>query len=255
MMDDIIIGECGYDRDIEEYRTLIVKRERLKKEGKLFLHEYLREFGELIEEYYNLKIECIKCKKIIAYCIAFANRGESVYMKELQSHIETVMQNYYEEIRIISNVINAKTHRISLYELHKIKKLYYQIVNMIHPDLHPKLFAHEEISLLWEQAKQAYENNDFDKLKEIEILIVAVIRKFGGKERKIEIENVKLKIMGIRKEIDEIINSDPYMFKYLLEDEEAVFERKNELRQKNEEYEEYLEELRLEVEKFQIEWD
>ena len=252
-MKDDMTEENYYDRDIEEYRMLIVKRDRLKKEGELYFQEYIRRFGELIEENYTLKMECIKCKKIIAYCIACENKGERVYMEELQEHIETIMQNYYEELRIIFNIVNAKTQCISEFELHKIKKLYYQIVNMIHPDLHPKLFAHKEISSLWEQAKEAYENNDFEKLKETEILIVGAIKKFGGEERKIEVENVKWKLSEIRTEIDKIINSDPYMYKYILEDEDAVSERKSEMRQENEEYEEYLKELRIEVEKFQIE--
>lgn len=252
IMDDFV-EERDYDKDIEEYRMLIIKRDRLKKQAHSYYLAYIREFGELIEENYKLKIECIKSKKIIAYCIACANNGERVYMDELQDHIAVVMHDYYEELKVISDTINAERDRISEFELHKIKKLYYQIVNMIHPDLHPKLFEYKEIPLLWQQAREAYENNDYDTLKDTEILIVGVIKKFGGEERKIELKNAKWKLSEIRTEIDKIIKSDPYMYKYILEDEGAVMERKSEMRQENHEYEEYLDELRAEIAKLQVE--
>ena len=49
----------------EEYAELLVRRDQLFKEAESYMTSYTAEFGDLITANFELKIECIKKKKII----------------------------------------------------------------------------------------------------------------------------------------------------------------------------------------------
>ena len=55
------------------------------------------------------------------------------------------------------------------------------------------------------------------------------------------------------KEIEKIINTDPYQYKYLLSDFDAVEEKKNEIKNEKEDYVKYGEELDKVIAEFNIE--
>ena len=67
---------------LEEYKKLIFKREKLRKDAWQVWIEYIKMFGELFERECILKIECIKLKKEIAFCQSRQNRGEIVLRAE-----------------------------------------------------------------------------------------------------------------------------------------------------------------------------
>ncbi len=58
------------ETDLDVFKSLILKRDRLKKQEMNAFFEYIRTFGELLEKRFSLQIECIKTKKIIALCQA-----------------------------------------------------------------------------------------------------------------------------------------------------------------------------------------
>jgi predicted nucleic acid-binding Zn-ribbon protein len=55
----------------------------------------------------------------------------------------------------------------------------------------------------------------------------------------IEIPNIEAKIKELEEEIEKIMNTDPYQYRYLLEDKTAVEEKKKVLEDELREYEEY----------------
>lgn len=237
----------------EEYKNLILKREKLRKDAQRFWVEYIKEFGELLEKEYSLKIECIKLKKMIAFCQARQNHGATVFRAELDAYLELTMEEYYDELAMLVEVINVKTTPIAYIDYYKIKKIYRKLAIMLHPDLNPALFEHEEITELWDRVSSAYENNDYEEMQALEILVAEAVKKYGQSEPKIVVENMDAKIALLRVEIDDIVHNDPYRYKELLRDEEAVSEKKLELQSTINEYEEYLTELKAEVEKFRVE--
>ena len=52
----------------DKYVELVKERDRLRKEAFQLRQEYIRVFGELILKVFEKKIECIRKKKMIAYC-------------------------------------------------------------------------------------------------------------------------------------------------------------------------------------------
>lgn len=243
------------DATLELYRTLLLKRDALRKEGEHLQIDYIRTFGELLEERYSLFIECIKYKKILSFCLARKNNGLPIYRAELDSYVESTMDVYYAELQALSETRKAERHTLSEIEVFRIKKLYRKLAMMLHPDLHPAFRGDFDAYDLWHKIKRAYECNDYEALKETEVLAAALLAKKEGAERKIEVPNVEEKITSLRLELAQIVREDPYLYKFLLQDEEAVENKRAELKKDIEDYKNYLEELKEEAESYRIEED
>lgn len=241
------------DIALEEYKKLVFKREKLRKDAQMFWIDYIKEFGDLIEKEITLKIECIKLKKTIAFCQAKKNRGEIVLSAELDTYIESTLKDYYDELQTIVEVKNAPIATVAEIDYYKLKKLYRRLAAMLHPDLHPSLFAYEEVIELWNRIANAYKCNDYEELQSLEVLAADVLKRYEQDDSAITVENVKAKIALLKVQIDEIIHTDPYRYKELLRDDDAVAEKKRELQNSIDEYEEYLIELKEEASKFTVE--
>ena len=72
---------------LQDYTELIIERDRLAKEAEQYHISYVKHFGVLIEKCFSLKIECIRCKKMISEFLKLMNRGvppESVSLDDLK---------------------------------------------------------------------------------------------------------------------------------------------------------------------------
>lgn len=229
--------------EMQEYEDLIVKRDALVKEAGIMLTLYTNKFGELVAKVYEKKIECIKKKKTIAYCQAFVNKGEKIDFNKMNAIVSEEMQDFYEELQsLIENAEKCKVLDVSReFDVLKSKKLYRKIAKLIHPDVNPNTESDEELMDFFERAVEAYHLNEYQKLEEIYVLLC----KMGIDEFEVEIENLEEKKDLIRREIEQIQNTEPYIYKYIIEDDEAVEEKISNLNEEYESYEKYLKELDL----------
>ena len=124
-------------------------------------------------------------------------------------------------------------------ELLQIKRIYRRMVKKIHPDINTLTNTNEELKGLWQRLVIAYECNELKELKETEVLINALMAKLDMGVMEIKIPDIDTKIKELEGEIDNILNTDPYQYRYLLEDETAVAEKKKALEDELKEYEEY----------------
>ena len=97
----------------------------------------------------------------------------------------------------------------------------------------------EELKELWQRLKIAYECNNLKEMQETEVLINAVIKKLNVGDLELEIPDIEEKIAELLKEIEDIKSKDPYQYRYLLDDKEAVEDKKKALADELKEYEEY----------------
>ena len=89
MGDDIIrVSNSSYAK----YEELLIRKDEVKKQAFQYERAYVREFGDLILEVFQLKLESIRKKKTIEYCQVFANRGESVDQNALQAYLPEVYE-------------------------------------------------------------------------------------------------------------------------------------------------------------------
>ncbi len=236
------IIEIDNTTKVEIYKDLILKRDRLKKEAFQYQEEYFRVFGDLITESYSLKIDCIRLKKQIAYCQLCVNQNMPINQTELDAHIESIMAEYNEELQdLILHVNISKTATsISHETLLQIKKIYRKIAKKIHPDMNPQAFEREDIQELWNRTVLAYSMNDLEELKNIEVLVDLLEI---DENTVIEIEDIEERISKLEDEIQNILDTEPYQFKYLLESKEEIEDRKDELKDEIKQYQDYKRQL------------
>ena len=168
-------------------------------------------------------------------------------LEQIRKAVNAEMASYEEQLKSIA-AIRAQTGTVTSYELAQIKKIYHKIATRIHPDINPQLFGNEEVKELWENVTSAYRSNDLDRMKELEAVASTVIAKYCGDVVAVVIGDLDEKIEEIKAQIAEIKSTDPYQYKYLLEDEESCAETEKNLKSEIEEYQEYLDYLNSQME-------
>ena len=152
-------------------------------------------------------------------------------MKNLKLGLDIIGKDY-EESKAATKITEA--------DQVQIKKLYHKMVKLIHPDINPMVNDSEELQSLWQQAVAAYNGNDLKTLQELDVLTAKAVNDLNsGKEIEIEIPDIDEKITALENEIREMMDIDPYQYKFLLNDQEAVEEKKSSLQQELKSYQEY----------------
>lgn len=241
-MDEIIrVKNVSYDR----YEELLLRRDALRKEAFQYERAYVREFGDLILEIFQLKLECIRKKKTIEFCQAAANHGQPVDQEKLQKHLQEELEVFQKQLDfMIQDAESAKkVSQVTEVDLLKIKKTYHKMVKQLHPDVNPIVEKSEELQELWQRVVIAYNCNDLQLMQETEVLIAKVLEQVGSDIIDVEIPNIDEKIADLEAEIKKIRETDPYQYKFLLEDTDAVKAKKDSLSEEKKSYEEYSDQL------------
>ena len=234
-----------YESDYEQYAELLCKRDQLYKESASILISYTQEFGDLITQNFELKIECIKLKKMIAFCQTKQNRGEAVDPQEMNECIEQEMRLYYHELHDMVERNNAAKDSKVIDEIRvsRSKKIYRRLAKKLHPDVNEKTRSNEKLHELWNRIVDAYKKSDVDELENLEVLTNQILDQLGDEGIEIDQENLKERIDRVIKQINEILSTEPYIYLEILEDEEKINKRKEELKAEQEEFRKYQTEL------------
>lgn len=241
--------------ELERYKELLLKKESLIKESRIYENNYIREFGDLINESFKVKLKCIEKKKIISYCQKLINKGIKPNKVDIDKMIEDTMKDYYKTLKeLLSATKNAKKGSvISEYQVKQIKDIYYRIAKLIHPDMNPSLQDDEKIKELWERVQIAYRCNNLKDIEELEVLVNNYLKDINYSYKDTHIPNINEKIIKLNEEINKIITSDPYEYKYLLTDVEAIKEKKNILEEEIKDYITYSKKLDKVINSLKIE--
>lgn len=233
------------DSKYEEYENLLLERDQITKEAGQIWTVYLQLFGKLITDNYEEKLECIKCKKTIAYYQNALNHGGVVDSAAMEKYMEQEMAEYYANLRRMlkenEDANNAGTS--TPYEVARAKTLYRRLAKLIHPDINPETDHSKELQELWQRILIAYHHSDVKELSELEVLVRKVLKELGSEDVKVDIPDVEEKIEALKSEIEGIKQTEPYCLRYLVEDEEAAEKKKTELREELETYQKYHKEL------------
>lgn len=228
----------------QEYIMLLNRKLSLEKDAQRYEWQYIQTFGEQIELLLELKIKCIKYKKIIAIYYRMTNNGLHYNKNKALLELSSELKPYIEHIEYIKAMKRDKGEPVSKFHLLKIKKMYKKIVNVLHPDINPQLYENDNMKELWNLATMYYRCNDFEKLQETYFLIITELEKLNiDIEDEFEIDNLNDKIKKTNTEIEQIMDTDPYLYSLILEDKEAIRDKKDQLNNEIKEYECYSHEL------------
>ena len=89
----------------------------------------------------------------------------------------------------------------------------------------------------------SYRANDLEELEEAEILVNKFLADHHLDGNEIKIQDIDTKIEKLKEQIQKIKETNPYQYRFLLQDQEAVQNKKRELQKELEEYRVYEQEL------------
>ena len=240
-MDEIFEEESRY----EVYEELLLERDRLEKEADQIWIAYLGRFGKLITDGFEMKIECIKCKKCIAYYQKVLNHGGIIDTAELERRLELEMTGYYAELDALMQQKSCadEAKPVSAYEVNRARTIYRRLAKMIHPDTHPQLEQSEELMELWQRIMDAYHRNLARELAELEVLVRKYLKEEGITVERADIPDIEERIEAVEEDIETIKNTEPYTLRPYVEDEEKARAKEAELQAELDGYRKYKEEL------------
>lgn len=95
-MEIIRVKNIEYSR----YEELLLYREQLRKEAYIYRGLYMKQFGDLLLEIFEIQIECIKKKKMLAYYQMALNRGNTIEQEKVDEFIAREMQEYQKQFSL-----------------------------------------------------------------------------------------------------------------------------------------------------------
>lgn len=194
---------------INLYRSLIIKRDELKKQVEENQKDNYQMYADSYKEYYSLMVECIFLKKRIAYCQRCKNHHIKIYKEELEGYMDAVKEDYMHELEELRTHKKIVKQHLSDEDMKQAKKIFKRIIKRIDQD-HP----------LWERALESYRYNNLNDLKDIEMLVdydTQSIRK------KLDMTYLTTQIERIKKEIESIENRNPKITKEYLEKKIMIY--------------------------------
>ena len=194
---------------INLYRSLIIKRDELKKQVEENQKDNYQMYADSYKEYYSLMVERIFLKKRIAYCQRCKNHYIKIYKEELEGYMDAVKEDYMHELEELRTHKKIVKQHLSDEDMKQAKKIFKRIIKRIDQD-HP----------LWERALKSYRYNNLNDLKDIEMLVdydTQSIRK------NLDMTYLTTQIERIKKEIESIENRKPKITKEYLEKKIMIY--------------------------------
>ena len=252
MQDLIKIKSSSYLR----YEELLLKKEQLRKEAAKYGLLYEQAFDSISKEVAAYRLDCVKKRKIISYCRSVLSSGSIIKQKELDIFIEKAIQDYQETLDYLNDENNGKQEQdddsITDEEKQKsLKTIFRQLAKQIHPDMNTDLKDDNTIADLWNRANIAYNCNNLEELEEVQVLTNRYLESTNRKYIDVEIEDINERIFNINRSIYRITHTKPYIYKFILENEESINKKKEELIKELNDYKRYSEELDEDIKKFE----
>ncbi len=238
-MEEVILSP-EYQKQLEEIERLsaslsmiILERDELKEViCKNIETEYMMKVGDLEYRCFRAMCEYLRAKRKAELIQACVNRGEIPDMAAVEAQLETEFEAYRtqmeERLRKMNDAIERSRGKyLSEEENDELKKLYRQIVRLLHPDVNPNVTS--EQLRLYQKAVEAYRNGDLGTMRFIHVLVMENRPDELTMTPNERIANLKSAIERVRAEIGTIKSSYPYSLSSFLKDKKAVAAKRSEL--------------------------
>lgn len=194
---------------INLYRSLIIKRDELKKQVEENQKDNYQMYADSYKEYYSLMVECIFLKKRIAYCQRCKNHHIKIYKEELEGYMDAVKEDYMHELEKLRTHKKIVKQHLSDEDMKQAKKIFKRIIKRINPQ-----------HSLWERAVESYRYNNLNDLIDIEMLVDYEKQSI---KKKLDMTYLTTQIERIKKEIESIENRNPKITKEYLEKKIMIY--------------------------------
>ena len=166
-------------------------------------------------------------RRFIESVQAARNRGASPAIEQIEAALQQELAAYWTKLgeaaakveaaqRLLGNLMSPEQSR-------EFRKLYYQLVKRLHPDVNPSLSDREQ--LFWRRTQQAYEAGDMEELRAIWQGVEALPA--GAEPSRLEDlrrrrQRLLEEIARVRTRLEELERQPPFDLRDKLTDEEWV---------------------------------
>ena len=120
--------------DYPRYEELLLRKDKFEKEALHWYSEYIRVFGKYLIDVFEIKVECIRLKKLISLAQAQINQGFTPDMDKINELVNEQMLSYYEDLKnmVKEHEDAKKAKELPSHEILRIKKIYREIAKILH---------------------------------------------------------------------------------------------------------------------------
>ena len=203
--------------------------------------------GSIEYKAYEVQCAALRLKRKIELIQAKKNRQEKVIISAIEEVLDNEFAEYQKQLDEQINKMNdalkrSKADVLTDEENKELKKLYRKIVKALHPDINPD--ASEVQVQLFDNAVSAYKSGDLGTLRIIGEMVgnnpLSEQHKDAMTQLVEERERLQGLLKSIRESIDNIKSEYPYTMKDILEDTEKTEQKKQELENILEQYNELI---------------
>ena len=238
--------------EVEKMRTelsmLLLERDELQFViCKNIETEYMLKLGSIEYKAYEAQCAALRLKRKIELIQAKKNRQEKVIISSIEDTLDNEFAEYQKQLDEQIDKMNdalkrSKAEVLSDEDNKELKKLYRKIVKELHPDINPDVS--EAQVKLFENAVSAYKNGDLGTLRIINEMVSNSPLPKQDKDAMTQLVEEKERLQGllkaIRESIEKIKSEYPYTMKEVLEDTEKTEQKKQELENILEQYNELI---------------
>lgn len=217
--------------------------------------EYMLKIGSIEYKAYEAQCLAMRLKRKIELIQANKNRQERVIIDDIEKTLDNEFAEYQkkldEQIDKMNDALSqSKLEVLSDEDSKEIKKLYRNIVKAIHPDINPDVSVAQ--AQLFDNAVAAYKNGDLRALQIIAEMVGSTSLPAKHKDAMTQLVEEKERLQGliksIRESIDSIKSKYPYTMKEVVEDEEKTEQKRQELEEILEQYNEIIDIYQAKIE-------
>lgn len=198
--------------------------------------KYMAKLGCLEYELYQKQCDVLRLKREMELIQSSINQDEAVDLKKIKEQLDQEFIEYEHRLNgMKKDMIHAlqwlSGEVMTNEESKDFKKMYHTIVKALHPDMNPN--ASEEQTKLFEKAVAAYKKGDIDMMRLIYEMVIGNLfpPEGDGNQNQLDEEKKRLttRIKEVQNQIKAIQSQYPYTMKDIIDDEEKVTKKREEL--------------------------
>ncbi len=211
-------------------------KDMVENESVILTSLYLEKLGHLQLELLEKQTEASRLKMKMKLIQAAINRDEQPDIKTIELEINRRLQNYYAQIQAQSAALDeAKkllSHLIPEEETQKLKEIFRVLCKRLHPDLNPN--QTEEEKDLFIKVKAAY---DLQRLSDLQNILLYLddsnkekLILISSDEKVERIKHLENQLISLKEKINQLKQSFPFNIEDLIQDEDYIVQKQEELR-------------------------
>lgn len=196
---------------------------------------YQTKLGAWELEKLKAQFRVARLKRTIELMQAALNRGQVPDVRQIEAQVQE--EQVLWEVKLkeaaekLQHAEERLTHLLSDEHNAELKKLYYQLVKQLHPDLHPE--QDHGTRQMWQQVQHAYDLGDLEKLRALALLLKDAKPPENTPDalEKLQAEHAMLekRISELKRKIAEIESQPPFTLREDLDNEVWITMRRTAL--------------------------